>query len=636
VNFVQTVLIDQSTQLTLPKALGWLWRDAFSRRRRVQGGIVLCMMFVGAIAELFTIGAVIPFLAVFADPGGVHRTSRFASMFLALGMTPGHFSLRTMGLVFCGIAVAAAIIRIILAWVSQKYVFRIGFDIGTLLYRRMLHQPYGFHIKVNSSRIIATVENIQKLLTGTFIPIMQACTAFVIGSMIVIGLILLAPVLATVAFTGFLAIYSSISLVTRPRLRRNAKIIAAANRDRVQAVQEGLGGIRDVLIDNAQDIYLHKFSKIDNRLRSAQGANALIAVAPRFIAEAAGMILLIGLAIMASESGNIVRSLPVLGALALGAGRLLPLMQQSYLGWAKLMGDSALIINVVELLKEPIPPRFIDRTTEVPPLRNSLELHDVQFRYGSGQVPALANISICIPHGARVGLVGKSGSGKTTMLDLLMGLLQPSSGFISVDGAQLDETNILSWQKQVAHVPQHIFLLDSTMLENVAFGVPKKEIDYERVREACRLAELDEFIMGLPNGYETSVGERGVRLSGGQRQRIGIARALYKRTSILILDEATSALDDSTEANVIAAVQRLGRDYTVVMVAHRVTTLRECDTIYRLDQGHLVESGNFEQVLGRGLSLRGRQRSSTAVLDTPENAEPLAWSKEPKSRARES
>jgi ATP-binding cassette, subfamily B, bacterial PglK len=596
-----------TSELTLPQSIAWLWRNAFSRRRRIQGAFVLGFMFVGAIAELFTIGAVIPFLAVFADPDSLRKGSRFGFLLSELGFTRGHYSLRTMGLVFCGIAIAAAVIRILLAATSQKYVFRIGFDIGTALYRRMLHQPYSFHIKMNSSSIIASVENIQKLLTGTFIPIMQACTALVIGSMIVIGLILLTPTLATVAIVGFLAIYCSISLITRPRLRRNARIIAAANRSRVQAVQEGLGGIRDVLIDNAQDLYVRKFVDIDNRLRRAQGANALIVVAPRFVAEAAGMILLVALAIIANESGDIGRSLPVLGALALGAQRVLPLMQQAYLGWAKLMGDSALIIHVVELMKQPLPKRFVRQTSEVPSLRKAVELHDVEFRYSPEQPPALANVNISIARGARVGLVGTSGAGKTTMLDLLMGLLQPTSGFISVDGVKLDESNILSWQKQVAHVPQHIFLLDGTILENVAFGLTRSEMDEERVREACRLAELDEFIMALPRGYETSVGERGVRLSGGQRQRIGIARALYKQTSILILDEATSALDDATEANVIQSVQRLGREYTVVMVAHRVTTLRECDIIYRVDHGCLVESGTFEQVLGARTPAKSRR-----------------------------
>ncbi len=595
----------QSNQANVAHSLAWLWRNIFSRRRRMQAGLVIVFMLFGAIAELITIGAVIPFLAIFADPEGFGTSSRFGPILANLGIPKSSYSLRTIGLVFVGIAIVAAVIRIVLAWISQRYVFRIGFDIGLALYERMLHQPYTFHIKMNSSRIIASVENIQKLLTRTFIPLMQSCTALVIGSMIMTGLIILSPVLASVAFGAFIVIYSVISFVTRPRLRRNATIIAAANRSRVQAVQEGLGGIRDVLIENAQTLYVRKFSRIDNKLRSAQGANALIVVAPRFLAEAAGMILLVTLAIVASESGDIGKSLPVLGALALGAQRLLPLFQQSYTGWASLMGNSALLENVVDLLKQPISSRFVGQRSEVPVMSEALELHQIQFHYSLDQPPALRDISIRIPRGARIGLVGRSGSGKTTLMDLLMGLLQPTSGWISVDGTRLDETNILSWQEQVAHVPQHIFLLDSTILENVAFGTDIAKIDYERVREACRRAELDEFVLGLPLGYETLVGERGVRLSGGQRQRIGIARALYKKSSVLILDEATSALDDATEASVIEAVQRLGREYTVIMVAHRVTTLRQCDTIYRLDSGVLCESGTYDEVLGEPLSAAG-------------------------------
>jgi ATP-binding cassette subfamily B protein len=595
----------QSNQANVAHCLVWLWRNVFSRRRRLQAGLVIVFMVIGAVAEVITIGAVIPFLAIFADPEGFGSSSRFAPLIASLGIPSSSFSLRTIGLTFCGIAIGAAIVRIMLAWISQRYVFRIGYDVGLALYGRMLHQPYTFHIKMNSSRIIASVENIQKLLTKTFIPLMQACTALVIGSIIMVGLIFLSPKLASVAFGAFAVIYTLISLVTRPRLRRNAKIIATANRSRVQAVQEGLGGIRDVLIENAQKLYVSKFSRIDNRLRSAQGANALIVVAPRFVAEAAGMILLVVLAIVASESGDIGKSLPVLGALALGAQRLLPLFQQSYTGWASLMGNSALLENVVDLLKQPISSRFVGQRKTVPPLAEALELQHIEFHYNPDQPPALRDINIRIPRGARIGLVGRSGSGKTTLMDLLMGLLQPTSGSIIVDGVKLDETNILSWQEQVAHVPQHIFLLDSTILENVAFGTDIAKIDYDRVREACRLAELDEFVIELPQGYDTLVGERGVRLSGGQRQRIGIARALYKKSSVLILDEATSALDDATEASVIESVQRLGREYTVVMVAHRVTTLRQCDTIYRLDGGLLTQSGSYDEVLGDPLPAAG-------------------------------
>lgn len=595
----------QSNTANVAHCLIWLWRSIFSPRRRLQAGLVVIFMLFGAFAELVTIGAVIPFLAIFADPEGFGNSSRFGPVLASLGIPKTSISLEAIGLIFCGVAIAAAIVRIMLAWVSQRYVFRIGFDIGAALYERMLHQPYTFHIKMNSSRIIASVENIQKLLTKTFIPLMQSCTALVIGSLIITALIILSPVLASVAFGAFAIIYGLISLVTRPRLRRNAKIIAGANRSRVQAVQEGLGGIRDVLIDNAQKLYVRKFTRIDNKLRRAQGTNALIVVAPRFVAEAAGMILLVVLAIVASRSGDIDSSLPVLGALALGAQRLLPLFQQSYTGWASLMGNSALLENVVDLLKQPISRRFDGERSEVPPLSEALELHHLDFRYSPEQQKALNDINLRIPRGARIGLVGKSGSGKTTLMDLVMGLLPPTSGWISVDGVRLDESNILSWQKQVAHVPQHIFLLDSTILDNVAFGTDSAKIDVDRVREACRLAELNEFVMELPSGYDTFVGERGVRLSGGQRQRIGIARALYKKSSILILDEATSALDDATEASVIDAVQRLGREYTVLMVAHRVTTLRQCDMIYRLDSGRLCQSGTYDEVLGQPIAAHG-------------------------------
>lgn len=594
-----------SEELTIRHALGWLWRNIFSRRRKVQGVLVSIFMLFGGLAELVTIGAVIPLLAVFAAPNGFTSNSRIGYLLGELGIQPGAYSLTTMGVLFCAVAVGAAVVRITLAWLSQKYVFRIGYDIGVGLYEKMLHQPYSFHIVVNSSRIISNVENIQRLLRQTFLPLMQAFTALVVGSFIIVGLFLISPTISAVALLGFGTIYLLMSVSIRPKLRKNAVIIAAKNRSRVQAVQEGLGGIRDVLLDNAQTVHLRKFARIDNALRHAQGANALYAVAPKFIAEAAGMVLLVLLVVLASrESGGVAESLPVIGALALGAQRLLPLLQQLYNGWANLVGNSAMLISVVELLRQPLPSRFAGRTSEVPRLHRALELDGVSFRYSPEEALALNGVAMVIPRGARVGIVGPSGSGKTTLMDLLMGLLQPTDGQILVDGTALDESNILSWQRQIAHVPQHIFLLDGSIAENVAFGCAPSDVDQSRVREACRLAQLDEFISALPSGYDTFVGERGVRLSGGQRQRIGIARALYKKASILVLDEATSALDDSTEAHVIDAVERLGDEYTILMIAHRITTLRGCDTIYRLEHGHIVETGTYADVLGEVADMR--------------------------------
>ena len=587
----------------LPRELSWLWRDVLTRRRRAQGLIVFALMLLGGFAELLTLGAVIPLLAIFASAGG-QPTSQNAELLARLGIEPGNMSLNTVGAIFCAFALATAFVRIFLAWAGQQYVFRVGLDIGVALYDRMLHQPFSFHVGVNSSRIISSIESIQKLLTGMLMPMLQAAIAIVIGSFLIGGLILLSPFATLSALAGFVTIYAVLSVVTRGRLRRNAQTIATMDQMRVQTVQEGLGGICDVLLDNTQSVYVDKFRKIDSRLRSAQGANALIAVAPRFIADATGMILLVGLALLLHrEQGGIAASLPILGALALGAQRLLPLVQQAYFGWANLLSSQGMLFAITRLLRQPLPRATGER--ELAQFHSAVELESVSFAYAGDKHQTIEAMSLRIPKGARVGFVGKSGSGKTTLQNLLMGLLEPTTGQITIDGELLGPANLASWQKQVAHVPQSIFLIDGPIAQNVAFGVVPDEIDQERLRHACKQADIADFIEGLPDGYDALVGERGVRLSGGQIQRIGLARALYKNASVLILDEATSALDDATEANIIDAVEQLGRDYTILMIAHRTTTLRRCDTIFKLESGRLVESGSPAEVLGGGLRKLG-------------------------------
>ena len=581
----------------LPTELAWVWRNVLSPRRRVQGALLLGLMLVGAFAELMTLGAVVPLLAVFAGSSATAPGSHIGQLMSGLGIHTDGLSLVTVGLAFCGIAVASAVVRIILAWIGQRFVFRVGYDIGVALYDRMLHQPYAFHIGVNSSRVIASLESIQKLLTSMLIPMLQACIAFVVALFIIAGLVLLSPFASLFALSGFALIYGCLSFATRHRLRRNADVIATMNRRRIQAVQEGLGGICDVLLDNTQAVHLAKFARIDSRLRNAQGANALIAIAPRFLAEATGMILIVSLAVLLyQQKGGAAAALPVLGALALGAQRLLPLIQQSYVGWANLLSSRGMFFQMTALLRRPMPQPHAGE--DLPVLQSKLEMRSVGFSYVAEHQPTLSDITLSIPKGSRVGFVGKTGSGKTTLLNLLMGLLSPTAGEILVDSRRLTAANLRSWQKQVAHVPQFIFLTDGSIAENVALGVPPEEVDLERVRSACEQADIAEFIDTLPNGYSSFVGERGVRLSGGQIQRIGLARALYKHASVLILDEATSALDDATEANIIEAVQRLGREYTVLMIAHRTTTLRQCDIVFRLDCGRLVEFGPPAQVLG--------------------------------------
>jgi ABC-type bacteriocin/lantibiotic exporter with double-glycine peptidase domain len=313
-----------------------------------------------------------------------------------------------------------------------------------------------------------------------------------------------------------------------------------------------------------------------------------------------------------SAEGLIQSSLPMLAVLALGAQRLMPLLQSVYNGWTNVIGNQAILVSVVELLQRPMPQRFhVSRGTDRLEIEHELRTVGLGFRYAPESEFVLDNVDFIVPRGTRVGLIGKTGSGKSTLTDLLMGLLQPTRGSILVDGVPLDEGNILAWQREIAHVPQHIFLMDSSILENVAFGIPRKKIDRERVREACRLAQLDEFIETLADGYDTVIGEWGTRLSGGQRQRVGLARALYKPASVLVLDEATSALDDATEATVVEALEELRDKYTVIMIAHRLTTLRNCDIVYRLANGRIEQQGSFAEVVGRREASRGRSSAAS-------------------------
>ena len=352
----------------------------------------------------------------------------------------------------------------------------------------------------------------------------------------------------------------------------------------VKALQEGLGGIRDVLLDGTQPAYCHIYQRADAPLRRAQASITFISQSPRFVMESIGMVLFAALALgMTHGSVGVLTALPILGALALGAQRLLPALQQGYAAWSSIIGYQSSTQEVLELLDQPLPPEASQPLPAPLPFKKSIQFDSVKFRYTAESPWVLEDLSFNIPKGTRVGFVGKTGSGKSTCLDLLMGLLLPLSGRISVDGTVLDQRNLRSWQRNIAHVPQAIYLADTSLAENIAFGVAPEKIDMKRVREAARQAHIADFIESSPQGYQALVGERGIRLSGGQRQRIGIARALYKQAAVLVFDEATSALDHETEKAVMEAIEGLSADLTILIIAHRLTTLKKCTEIIDLN-----------------------------------------------------
>jgi ATP-binding cassette subfamily B protein len=367
----------------------------------------------------------------------------------------------------------------------------------------------------------------------------------------------------------------------------------------LKSVQESLGGIRDVILDRSQAMQVEHFRSIDERFMRARAETAFVVASPRFIVEALGLILIAFLAVaIAGRPGGFVAALPILGALALGAQRLLPLMSQLYAGWANLAVSRPIIGEMARLASLPVNDDGDQQVTPLP-FTNAIQLEGVSFHYSDRSRPAVHEVSLVIPNGSRVAIIGKTGSGKSTLADLLMGLIEPSEGRVSVDGVTLRGEQLNRWRRSIAHVPQFIFLADATIADNIALCGWGIEPDMEKVRHAAETSQLTEFIATLPDGFDTRIGERGVRLSGGQRQRLGLARAIYKDAPVLLLDEATSALDDTTEAALLYALDELGaKGRTIIIIAHRRSTVGGCDLVLRLDHGHLVETGSYEQLFG--------------------------------------
>lgn len=555
-------------------------------------------MILASFAEIISIGAVLPFLGVLTAPSRVFEHSLAQPLIQILGLTSPSQLLLPLTIAFCFAALVAGATRLLLLWASTRLSFATGADLGISIYRRTLYQPYAIHVARNSSEVITAISTKTNLVIFSIIlPTLTLIGAMVLLSAILTAMLFVDPAIALAAFCGFGLIYAFLSRITRNRLSIHGQCIARESTHVIKLLQEGLGGIREVLIDGSQATYCQTYSHADRSLRRAQSYNIFIAQSPRYGTETLGMLLIAGLAYaLAQQNDGITKAIPVLGALALGAQRLLPVLQQAYAAWATIQGGQASLQDALALLDQPLP-RHADQPAPAPlPFRHRLRLNQLAFRYSSQSPWVLKGVSLDVAKGSRIGFIGPTGSGKSTLLDIVMGLLPPSEGSIEVDGHLITTGNHRAWQAHIAHVPQTIFLTDSTIEENIAFGVPRDQIDDARVRHAARQAQIADLIETWPSRYKTFVGERGIRLSGGQRQRIGIARALYKRADVIIFDEATSALDSDTEQAVMQAVENLSEELTILIIAHRLTTLRSCTLIVELGNGGISRLGSYSEM----------------------------------------
>ena len=576
-----------------------LWAHLMPRRRK-QLGVLAVLMLVASFAEVVSISAVLPFLGVLTSPEKIF-SQEFAQPFIQLlHIQSAQELLLPFTLVFIAAAIFAGLARIALLWVQTWLSMAIAADFSVQVYERTLYQPYGLHVSRNSSEILAGSQKAKDLVGSIIQPTLLILSSGVILLAVISTLLAIQPTIALAAFLGFGLIYAAVVFITKQRIAKNSQTIATQQIGVTKAVQEGLGGIRDVIIDGTQPVYSKLYKDAFIPMQLALASNQVVGAIPRFGVESLGMVLIAGLAYMLAAAsgagGGVTNAIPILGALALGAQRLLPVLQQIYNAYITLKGNQASTQDALNLLDQPRPEHSHVQPAKPMAFKTAITLKELGFRYTPQGPWVLRHLNLQISKGSRVGFVGVTGSGKSTLLDIVMGLLNPIEGALLIDNTAVTPQNTRAWQAHIAHVPQAIYLSDTSIAENIAFGVPAELIDLQRVKQAAQQAQIAQTIEGWREGYSTLVGEHGVRLSGGQRQRIGIARALYKRADVIIFDEATSALDNETEAAVMQAVENLGRDITILIIAHRLTTLKKCDQIVKLATGSIKAVGTYQQM----------------------------------------
>ena len=547
-------------------------------------------MLCASISEVLSIGAIVPFLTVIVSPEMFFEHAKARPFIEFLEITNPADLLLPFTIIFAGAVLLSGFLRLSLLWTQTRIGHLIGADFSLKIYRQTLYQPFDFHVTRSSSEVISGITvKAHSVVGGTLIPVLTIISSFLILCTIIVALISIEP-LVTLFLLGFFgSLYLMIGFYSRKKLTRLGQISNAETSVVIQSVQDSLGGMREVIIDGTQETFCKLYRESDLKLRLAFANIQIIAGFPRFIIEALGLAFIAFFAYAMAVYGNgLAAILPVLGAFALGAQRLLPMLQNLFNAWSTMRGAAAALEDVLIFLEKP--PGILEQSdnNERIIFKKSIDLNFVDYRYSSSAALVLKGINLKIPKGSRVGIIGQTGSGKSTLADIILGLLHPSSGSLAVDGIMIDPANVKYWQACIAHVSQNIFLANTSVEENIAFGVPRKTIDRSLVQDAAKKAQIAETIESWPMGYETKTGDGGIQISGGQRQRIGLARAFYKRADVIVFDEATSALDKKTEDDVMCAIESLNSEVTLLIITHRISTLKDCDFIVELDKGKVI------------------------------------------------
>jgi len=602
--------------LLLIRALLRKLRFLLERRDLVQFGWLLVAIMVMALSELIGIASVLPFMKIVAEPNLISENA-WLSWLHAIG---GFESDRSL-LIFLGVTVLAlfSLSRMIAAFTTW-YTHRCGWSMAHSICMRLLRTysqlPYEFFLTHNTAGLMKKVAaDVHNLISGVLMAGMEMISHGMVTVVIMALLVVVEPGMALTAIVLFAGTYTVIHWLRHKYATRLGRERLEADGRRYKTFLEALTGMKAMQSDGAETFFIERFREASQRVTNVHPRFQLVTIIPRYLIEilAFGGILAYMLFLLATDQ-NFIAAVPTLGLFSMAAYRLLPALNKVFTAAAQINHNLPVVDEIYSDVSRV--PLCRGRTEIAPlgrlPFRDRIALDKACFRYDTGAAPVLRDIDIAIRKGSNFALVGPTGSGKTTLVDVLLGLLLPQSGTLSVDGMPISAENVARWRAAVGYVPQEVFLFDDTLAQNIAFGVPTDEIDTARVRRASRLAEIDDFIsQDLPQGYETEVGERGVRLSGGQRQRIGLARALYRCPDVLLLDEATSALDGITEEAVISGIERELPDITLVMIAYRLSTVRLCETIYLLNNGRVTQAGSYDELISSSHLFREMVESST-------------------------
>lgn len=564
-----------------------IYRD-LSRDHKYLVFFLILLMALSGFAEALSLASVIPFLSLLTNPDKYFAGSNFDFFVQIVGKSHPDQLIYISALCFVFAILLAASIRVLTLYITSLSTAWIGSDFSLRAYSTYLRQDYLTHININSSTIINTIAVQVDLLILTISCALQFLTCIVVCCSIFFMLLAIDWKLAVVSGTFLSIFYILVGFLNKKRLDTNSQMISLFNSRVIKSLNEGLGLIKDLHLYNLYDHYVSMYSSSDVPLRRLQAQNRFIRGFPRYIFESVGIIFIICAALLI-DGDNRDSLIPTLGALALGSQRLLLSLQQAFSSWGGIRSHSAAVISVLSMINLPLSASYHSFGTESKAEFDSLKIINVSFKYPNSAQFALRNVNISITKGEKVGVIGETGAGKSTFVNILLGLLPYSSGEISINDNLVPYGNLIAdWNQMTSYVPQDIYLTDGSFYENIAVGKQSSDISNDLVISSAKKASIHDFILSLPQGYDSLVGERGVRLSGGQRQRLGLARALYRNASIIVLDEATSSLDTNTEYSVMKAIENLNNDITIIIIAHRLSTLKNCDKVVEVKNGQVI------------------------------------------------